>query len=451
MVYNYIGGTMYNNKNIFILGMARSGYEAAKVLSKNNKVTVNDGSLDQNEDHIKELESLGVNVILGSHPDDLFNEECDILIKNPGIKDSHKYVEIAKKLNIPIINEVELAYDLMPENITIIGITGSNGKTTTTTLVYEMLKLEYDNVHLTGNIGYPLVSFINKIKEGDVVLVEISVQQLLNLNNFKTNVSVLTNLSEAHLDHVGTYYNYKNIKKKIFNHHTKSDIAILNYDSNDVLDITKDIDSTKLYFSTKKNKDIYLKDNNIYYKNNFFMNIFDIKLKGIHNYENIMAAILVSKVFNISNNSIFKVLKEFKGVEHRIEFVKELNGRTIYNDSKSTNIVATKTALSSFNEPIILLLGGLDRGQSFLDLKEFNNIKHVVCYGENKFKIKEDMEKLNIKVDVVDVLEEAVKKAYEVSNDKDVILFSPASASWDQYKDFEERGKKFKEYIDSLV
>jgi len=164
-----------------------------------------------------------------------------------------------------------------------------------------------------------------------------------------------------------------------------------------------------------------------------------------------MAAILVSKVFNISNNSIFKVLKEFKGVEHRIEFVKELNGRTIYNDSKSTNIVATKTALSSFNEPIILLLGGLDRGQSFLDLKEFNNIKHVVCYGENKFKIKEDMEKLNIKVDVVDVLEEAVKKAYEVSNDKDVILFSPASASWDQYKDFEERGKKFKEYIDSLV
>ncbi len=164
-----------------------------------------------------------------------------------------------------------------------------------------------------------------------------------------------------------------------------------------------------------------------------------------------MAAILVSKIFNISNETIFKVLKEFKGVEHRIEFVKSLNGRSIYNDSKSTNIVATKTALSSFNEPIVLLLGGLDRGQSFLELKEFNNIKQVICYGENKNKIKEDMEKLNIKVDVVESLKEATVRAYGVSDFGDIILLSPGSASWDQFKDFEERGKKFKEYIDNLV
>jgi len=442
---------MYDNKNIFILGMARSGYEAAKVLAKNNNVIINDEKTDQDLEHIEELKNLGVNVVLGSHPDDLFNEKIDVLIKNPGIKDSHKYIVKAKELNIPVINEVELAYSLMPKDVTIIGVTGSNGKTTTTTIIYEMLKLEYDNVHLTGNIGFPLVSFIDKIKEGDIVLIEVSIQQLLNLDKFKTNVSVLTNLSEAHLDHVGTYENYKNIKKRIFNHHSKSDIAILNYDSKDVLKITKDINSTKLYFSTKNNVDIYLKQNNIYYKNNFLINISDIKLRGIHNYENIMASILVSKLFNISNENIFKVLKEFKGVEHRIEFVKTLNDRNIYNDSKSTNIVATKTALSSFNEPIILLLGGLDRGQSFLDLKEFNNIKHVVTYGENKLKVKEDMGRLDIKVDVVDTLEEATKKAYEISSEKDIILLSPGSASWDQFKDFEERGKKFKEYVDKLV
>lgn len=442
---------MYENKNVFILGMARSGYETAKFLSKNNNVIINDEKNEQDLSHIEELKSLGVNIVLGSHPDDLLDEKIDVLIKNPGIKDSHKYILKANELNIPVINEVELAYLYMPKDVTIIGVTGSNGKTTTTTIIYEMLKLEYNNIHLTGNMGFPLISFIDKIKEGDIVLMEVSVQQLLNLNKFKTNISVLTNISEAHLDHFGTYDNYKNIKKKIFNHHSKSDIAILNHDSTDVLEITKDINSTKLYFSTKTNEDIYLSQNNIYYKNNFLINTSDIKLRGIHNYENIMASILVSKIFNISNETIFKVLKEFKGVEHRIEFVKSLNGRNIYNDSKSTNIVATKTALSSFDEPIVLLLGGLDRGQSFLELKEFNNIKQVICYGENKNKIKEDMEKLNIRVDVVDSLKEATTRAYEVSDSKDVILLSPGSASWDQFKDFEERGKKFKEYIDNLV
>lgn len=442
---------MFNNKNIFILGMARSGYEAARVLSKNNNVIINDEKEEQDTLHIDELKSLGVNVVLGSHPDDLFKSDIDILVKNPGIKDSHKYVVSAKELGIPVINEVELAYELMPKDVTIIGVTGSNGKTTTTTLIYEMLKKEYNNIHLTGNIGFPLISFLDKIKPNDIVLMEVSVQQLLNTDKFKTNVSVVTNLSEAHLDHVDTYENYKNIKKKIFNQHNKSDISILNYDSKDVLEISKDIKSSKLYFSTKFKTDIYLEQNNIYYKNNFLINTSSIKLKGAHNYENIMAAILVCKIFNISNESIFKVLNEFNGVEHRIEFVKDINGRKIYNDSKSTNIVATKMALSSFDEPVILLLGGLNRRQSFLDLKEFKNIKHVVCYGENKEGIFNDMMSLNIKVDMLNNLEEATARAYELSDNKDVILLSPGSASWDQFKDFEERGTKFKEYIDKIV
>ncbi len=442
---------MYNNKNIFILGMAKSGYEAAKVLAKNNKVTINDEKEDQDISHIEELKKMNVNIILGSHPDDLLNNNFDLVVKNPGIKDDHKYIIKAKELNIPVINEVELAYTMMPKDVTIIGVTGSNGKTTTTTLIYEMLKREYDNIHLTGNIGFPLISFLKDIKEGDIVLIEVSIQQLVNLDKFKTNVSVLTNISEAHLDHVGSYENYKNIKKKIFNHHTKSDISILNLDCKDVMEITNDIKSTKLYFSKKQKTNIYLEQNNIYYKNEFLINTRDIKLKGIHNYENIMASILVAKIFNISNETIFKVLKEFKGVEHRIEFVRDIKGISVYNDSKSTNIVATKTALNSFKEPIILILGGLDRGQSFLDLKEYNNIKHVVCYGENSRKIDKDMKLLNIKTDVVETLEEATNKAYNLSNKGDIILLSPGSASWDQFKNFEERGEKFKEYVDKLV
>lgn len=441
---------MVSNKNIFILGMARSGYEAAKVLAENNNVIINDENADQDLSHIEELKMLGVNVFLGSHPDELFTENIDILVKNPGIKESHKYVIKARELNIPVINEVELAFGLLPKDVTLIGVTGSNGKTTTTTLIFEFLKEQYENIHLTGNIGYPLISFISKIKPNDIVLMEVSVQQLLNVENFKTNISVLTNLSHAHLDHVGTYENYKSIKKRIFKHHSKSDISILNYDSSDVMDITNDINSTKLYFSKNYKTDIYLENNNIYYKNNFLINTTDIRIKGDHNYENIMAAILVAKIFNISDKNIFKVLNEFKGVEHRIEFVKELNGRLIYNDSKSTNIVATKIALNSFKDPIILLLGGLDRGQSFLELKEYANIKHVICYGENKEKIYNDMMSSNIKVDLVDNLKDATIKAYELSSEKDVILLSPGSASWDQFKDFEERGNKYKEYIDNL-
>ncbi len=441
---------MVSNKNIFILGMARSGYEAARVLAENNNVIINDENANQDLSHIEELKMLGVNVFLGSHPDELFTENIDILVKNPGIKESHKYVIKAREFNIPVINEVELAFGLLPKDVTLIGVTGSNGKTTTTTLIYELLKEQYKNVHLTGNIGYPLISFINKIKPNDIVLMEISVQQLLNVENFKTNISVLTNLSQAHLDHLGTYENYKNIKKRIFNHHSKSDISILNYDSSDVIDITNDINSTKLYFSKIYKTNIYLENNNIYYKNNFLINTTDIRIKGEHNYENIMAAILVAKIFNISDKNIFKVLNEFNGVEHRIEFVKELNGRLIYNDSKSTNVVATKIALNSFKDPIILLLGGLDRGQSFLELKEYTNIKHVICYGENRKKIYNDMMSSNIKVDIVDNLKEATIKAYELSNENDVILLSPGSASWDQFKDFEERGNKYKEYVDNL-
>ena len=443
---------MFKNNNLFILGMARSGYESAKFFAKRgNKIIINDKNEDEDKKHVKELEELGVKVILGSHPVDLITKDIDYVIKNPGIKDSHEMIVKAKELGIPVINEVEAAYMLLPKDITIIGVTGSNGKTTTTTLIYEILKHAKKSVVLAGNIGFPLSSLVDNIKSNNILLMEISIQQLCNLDKFKTNISVLTNIYEAHLDFVGNKENYINVKKRIFNHHTKKDIAILNYDNIDVLNNTNDIMSSKLYFSKNNKTDCYIKDNAIYYKDNKIINISDISLKGIHNLENIMASILTVKQFNVSDDDIISVLKEFKGVEHRIEYVKEINGIKIYNDSKSTNVKATQIALSSFIEPTILLLGGLDRGHSFEELTEYmGNVKLVISYGQTKNRIKEYCDKINKECIVVDTLKDAVLVASNNATKGNVILLSPACASWDQFKDFEERGKTFKEYINNI-
>ena len=443
---------MFKNNNLFILGMARSGYESAKFFAKRgNKIIINDKNEDEDKKHVKELEELGVKVILVSHPVDLITKDIDYVIKNPGIKDSHEMIVKAKELGIPVINEVEAAYMLLPKDITIIGVTGSNGKTTTTTLIYEILKHAKKSVVLAGNIGFPLSSLADNIKSNNILLMEISIQQLCNLDKFKTNISVLTNIYEAHLDFVGNKENYINVKKRIFNHHTKKDIAILNYDNIDVLNNTNDIMSSKLYFSKSNNVDCYINNNAIYYKGSKIINLSDICLKGEHNLENIMAAILTVKEFNVSDDDIVAVLKKFKGVEHRIEYVKEIDGIKIYNDSKSTNVKATQIALSSFVEPTILLLGGLDRGHSFEELTEYmGNVKLVISYGQTKNRIKEYCDKINKECIVVDTLKDAVLVASNNATKGDVILLSPACASWDQFKDFEERGKIFKEYISNI-
>ena len=199
---------MFENKKILILGMARSGYEAAKYLSKyNNTIILNDGgSRDkQDQDKLKELESLGVTLIFDSHPDDLLDDSFDYIIKNPGIRNDHKYVVKAKELGIEVINEVEMAYRLLPSDVTLIGITGTNGKTTTTTLTYEMIKKSGKRVHLAGNIGYPLCSFLDKLESGDIIVMEVSCQQLANVKEFKPHIALMTNLFVAHIDFFGRY------------------------------------------------------------------------------------------------------------------------------------------------------------------------------------------------------------------------------------------------------
>lgn len=445
---------MFEKKKILILGMARSGYEAAKLLTEHqNKIVVNDMDENQNEEHVKELEALGVSVILGGHPEDLLDDSYDYLIKNPGIRNDHIYVKKAESLKIPVINEIEMAYHLLPKDIDIVGVTGSNGKTTTTTLIYEVLKCGKRNVFFAGNMGYPLSTYVNQIKSGDIVVMEISAQQLYNFKDFKTTVSVLTNLVPAHIDFFGDYETYQKYKKDIFKHHTAKNYAILNHEDETVMKLTEDIKSKKLYFSSKQEiKGAYLKENAIYYNDEKIMDTDEIILTGNHNYENMMCALLVGKIFKINQEDICRVFRDFRGVEHRLEYVKKLNGREIYNDSKATNVKATQIALSAFQDkPVNLILGGYDRGHSFDELEPYmNQVKNVFCLGATKERIKAFCDKIDKPCYVLDTIEEATKAAYNTSEEGDVILLSPACASWDQYKCFEDRGEDFKRVINEL-
>ena len=443
---------MFQNKKVLVLGLARSGMSAALILHKLKcEVIVNDFSQEEklNKKQIEELKSLNIKCIFGSHPDDLLDSTFDYIIKNPGIRNDHKYVVLAKELKIPVINEVELAYHLLPKDVKIVSITGSNGKTTTTTLTYNILKSAGLPVHLAGNIGYPLCSIIDKVKSGDIIVSEISCQQLANLDEFKPDIALLTNLSPAHIDFFGSYENYKKTKIKLFKNQSENDVAILNTDNLDSLEYVNNIKANKLYFSVNKEKDIYMKDSKFYYQNEFVMNRSDMFLKGNHNVSNALGAILIAKQFNISNEVIYNVLKTFKGVEHRLEYVDKINDVTFYNDTEATNIKCTQIALSSFDSPIILFLGGLERGQDFDDLNDYvKHVKLIIGIGEWRERVKEFANKNSIPSYIFEHLKDGFKKSLEFIESGDTVLLSPASASWDQYKECEERGEEFKKLVE---
>ena len=439
---------MFENKKIFILGMARSGYEAAKLLSDyNNEIIVTDGK-EQKEELVSELESLGVKVIITSDQLSLLDDSFDYVIKIPGIKYDNPVVVKAKELGIKVINEVEMAYSFLDKSVNIIGVTGSNGKTTTTTLISEFMKNSFDNVYLGGNIGIPLSNFVRDIKPNSYLVLEISDHQLCDMYDFKTNVSVLTNITPTHLDFHKSYEVYQMTKKKIFNNHTSDDLAVINKDDEVSMKITDDIKSTKVYYGHDKTNLAYYDEEGIYYDGKLVIKLDDIILKGKHNYQNIMGAIIAVKKYGVTNEVIQKVLKEFKGVEHRLEYVDTIDGVTYYNDSKATNCVSTITALNSFDKPTILLLGGYDRGHSFHDLDDsMKNVKCVVCFGETKNRIEEFCNDLNIKCYKNDTLKEAMNVVKDICAPGDVVLLSPACASWDQYDRFEDRGDEFKKLV----
>ncbi len=447
---------MFTNNKILILGFARSGYESAKLLIKRgNKVLLNEFKPEetQDADKIKELRDLGVEFVFGSHPDDLLDESFDYLIKNPGVPIDHKYVLKARELAIEVINEVEMVYRLLPKDVSIIGITGTNGKTTTTTLIYEIMKKAYpDKTLLAGNIGYPFSSILNEVKSGDYIVIECSCQQGENFVHFHPHVGVLTNFSEAHIDFMKTYEHYKEVKTRMFYNQDENDIAIMNYSNPDVMEGLKNVKSKKKYFSSKEKVDgCHLEGDYIYYYDEEIMNINDIKIKGMHNVENVMCAIMATKEYGVSTELIKDVVTNFPGVEHRLEYVDTINGVEYYNDTEATNIKCTQIALSSFTKPIILFLGGLERGQNFNDLTPYmDNVKAIISIGSTRERVKEYAESINKDVYVFEHLVDGFDYLKNIVEPGDVVLLSPGSASWDQYKECEVRGAEFKKKVEDL-
>ena len=436
---------MLEGKKILVLGMARSGYSVAKLLAKKNEVIVTDRS-DQDILKVKELESLNVKFIKSETGSEILDDSFDLLIKNPGISPNQECVKKALKLNIPVVNEMEVAYHYLPNNVKIIGITGSNGKTTTTTILYNLLKLHNIPVTLGGNIGYPLSEVVLNIKENSVLLLEISDHQLHDFKDFKTDISVLTNLYETHLDFHGTYENYINTKKKIFNHHTKDDLAIINYQNIDSVNLTKDISSHKIYFN---NDDNFYNNDGIFINKELIISLKDIRIKGSHNYENILAALLVLKEFGIDKEIIKEFLSKFGGVEHRIEIVDNNSNIDIYNDSKSTNPASTLTALKMMDKPIHLILGGMERKQDFNELNSLiSKVKCIYGIGEVTDRVSKYAEENNLKCIKCYNLSKAMEEIKDNISPNEIILLSPASASWDQYDKFETRGEEFKKLVE---
>lgn len=447
---------MFEHKKVLILGCARSGLAAALFLIKRgNEVIVNDfANIDKlDKEKIDYLKSLGVTFVLGGHPDDLLDGSFDYLIKNPGIAIDHKYVLKAHELGVSVINELEMAYQcLRSKDITLIGITGTNGKTTTTTLIYEMIKASGKKVHLAGNIGYPLCDFVDVVEDGDILVVETSCQQLENVVTYKPDIAVVTNIDIAHLEFMKTFEHYKYVKSKLFLNQTENDILILNKEDQELNLLADNAKANKKYFSSLTNDcDCYIEDKAIYFEDKKVIDLDDIKLIGKHNYENIMAAILACLQVGVQFSSICKVLKEFKGVTHRLEYVNTVNGVTYYNDTEATNIKCTKIALSSFVKPIILILGGYERNQDFNELKDYvSNVKEIYAIGSCRNRVLDFGNNVNIKTYVFEYLKDAMGEIVKNAQSGDVVLLSPASASWDQYKQCEDRGDEFKNIVNNL-
>ncbi|MCP8616604.1 UDP-N-acetylmuramoyl-L-alanine--D-glutamate ligase [Salirhabdus salicampi] len=439
-------------KRVLVLGLAKSGEAAARILFEHGKnVIVNDiKRLDENP-IAKQLKQMGIEVITGSHPLHVL-DNVEVVVKNPGIPYDNVIVSEAQKRNIPIVTEIELA-GLLAEG-PIIGITGSNGKTTTTTLIHEMLQESGIKARLAGNIGMVASEVAQTTTKDEVLVMELSSFQLLGTEQFHPKVSVFLNLYEAHLDYHKTMDHYANAKAKIFANQTEGDYIVYNQDDSKVRTMVTNATAEKVPFSSKErmNRGAFFDGNTLYYDETPIVNIDEVKMVGQHQYENMLAAIAASVVSGARLDAIRNVLRRFNGVSHRLQFVRSINNRKFYNDSKATNILATTKALSAFDAPVILLAGGLDRGNDFDPIiPSLQQVKAVVLFGQTAPKLAEAAKKAGIReIIYVNNVKQAVNEAYAISSEHDVILLSPACASWDQYTSFEERGDMFMDEVHKL-
>ncbi|WP_413301456.1 UDP-N-acetylmuramoyl-L-alanine--D-glutamate ligase [Bacillus sp. 1P10SD] len=443
----------YRHKKILVLGLAKSGVTAAALLHKLGAfVTVNDKKPLSENPEAQGLLEQGIKVICGDHPIELLDEGFELIVKNPGIPYYNPMIEGAIEKGIPVITEVELAYQI--SEAPFVGITGTNGKTTTTTLVYEMLNVGNKAPLIAGNIGTVASGVAQAATTENTIVIELSSFQLMGIETFNPKIAIITNLYDAHLDYHGTRKEYIEAKANITKNQTELEYLIINADQEDTMEIARHSKASIIPFSTKKKltNGAYIEDGWIVFNGEKVMEIEEIALPGVHNLENILSAMAAAKLSGVDNKAIQEVLRTFTGVKHRLQYVGEVSGRKFYNDSKATNILATVNALAAFDAPVILLAGGLDRGNEFDELLPYlKNVKAMITFGQTAPKLERVGNEAGIKtMKRVDNVDKAVPEAYRYSESGDVILLSPACASWDQYKTFEVRGDIFIEAVHKL-
>ncbi|MCF1284457.1 UDP-N-acetylmuramoyl-L-alanine--D-glutamate ligase [Streptococcus sinensis] len=435
----------FANKKVLVLGLAKSGESAARLLDKLGAiVTVNDGKPFEENPAAQSLLEEGIKVVTGGHPLELLDEDFEWMVKNPGIPYNNPMVIRALEKKIPVITEVELAY--LISDAPIIGITGSNGKTTTTTMIAEVLTAGGQNGLLSGNIGFPASQVAQDAGETDTLIMELSSFQLMGIEAFHPEIAVITNLMPTHLDYHGSFEDYVAAKWNIQKNMTASDYVILNFNQDLAKELAKKTAAQVIPFSTQEQVDgAYLDGDVLTFRGEAIMKASELGVPGSHNVENALATIAVAKLRGVDNQVIKETLAHFGGVKHRLQYVGEINQVKFYNDSKSTNILATQKALSGFdNSKVILIAGGLDRGNEFYELvPDIKGLKKMVILGESAARVKRAADQAEVSyLDASDV-RDATRKAFSVAETGDIVLLSPANASWDMYKNFEVRGDEF--------
>jgi len=386
----------------------------------------------------------------------VFERDFDFVVKNPGVPYRSPMMQKLQERNIPVITEIELAYQVAkPQHY--IAITGTNGKTTTSTLTYEILRRAFPGkAHLCGNIGIPLCEIVmeNGLMEegGHYIALEISNFQLVNIDKFRPEVATIINLTPDHIDFMGSLDNYYKSKTEVYRNMAGNDVFLLNADDPVVKEYTDryPVKCAKESFSTdSQSADCIAKDGYLEIKGEKIIPLNAIKIVGKHNLQNVMIAVSAAKAIGISNDVILEAVSSFKGVEHRIEFVREIDGVKYYNDSKGTNTDATITALKAFDRGVILLVGGFEKGLPMDEMKKhLGCVKKIIGFGACGARLVHDL--VGEDGIVVTTLDEAVAEANKIAESGDTVLLSPTTSSFDQYTCFEERGDHFKKIINAL-
>ncbi len=449
-----------NGKNVMVYGAAKSGISAAGMLQKlGASVIIFDRNTNLSKEALLEKYTFiqDFALVTGSLTDQVI-ESLDLLIISPGVPTDNPDIVAVKEKNIQVWSEVELAYRYTKGKI--IGITGTNGKTTTTTLVGEIMKAYFDEVFVVGNIGNSYTDAALLTTDQSVTVIELSSFQLETIHKLKPDVSAILNITPDHLDRHYTMENYIAMKERITLNQTSTDVCVLNYEDETLRSMATRIPARVLYFSSERKltDGLYLDGEDIIYstqgKVQMFCDVNELHILGKHNYENVMAAVGMAISLNIPMDIIRKAVLSFQGVEHRIEYVEKIKGVTYYNDSKGTNPDASIRAVQAMPCPTILIGGGYDKKIPFDELVECfdGKVKCLVLLGQTKLQFAETARRHGFEnIILVDSLREAIEESVKQAEPGDAILLSPACASWGMFDNYEQRGRMFKEYVREML